>query len=445
MKKMVSLLVAAALVAGGISGCAKAPEKEAAGETAGQEKTTDGGKTEEAAAETQKSDGAGEPVTLTYWQHSSAARDEMMTELVKTFEEQNPNIKVKLEFIPESDYSQKLIPALATDTAPDVFQIQSGMVAKLAQSGAIKPLAETVMSADSITADFVPAAVDGLKYDGKYYGMPTDLQTIVMLWNKDLVAEAGLDAENGPQTWDEFFDWARKLTKTEDGKLVQSGWGGKGYAPEVLSIIEQYGGTFYDDAAGQYVFADDPKVLEAIEAYTAPYKIDKVYNTEFVKNWAGFRQGLIGMMLGHPAMIGNLPQTAPDLNFGVGLIPAKDGSHATCVTSWGYVMSAKAPDEAATRFIEFLSSEDVEKQWTKKTGELPARKALLDDADLKSDPKVAVAIESLNDSFVGTLQTSALNTIWTEAMDRILKTDEPLETILKDAQDKMNQELKNPV
>ncbi|KEZ87894.1 ABC transporter substrate-binding protein [Lacrimispora celerecrescens] len=442
MKKMASLLVAAALVAGGLSGCTKAPAKETSGGAVSQEKTTDQEKT---AAEKENGGGEKTPVSLTYWQHSSAARDEMMTALVKTFEEQNPDIKVKLEFIPEGDYSQKLIPALATDTAPDVFQIQSGMVAKLAQTGAIKPLAEEVMSADSITADFVPAAVDGLKYDGKYYGMPTDLQTIVMLWNKKLVAEAGLDAEKGPQTWDEFFDWSRKLTKTEGGKLVQSGWGGKGYAPEVLSIIKQYGGAFYDDAAGQYVFADDPKVLEAIEAYTAPYKTDKVYNTEFVKNWAGFRQGLIGLMLGHPAMIGNLPQTAPDLDFGVGLIPAKGDSHATCVTSWGYVMSAKAPDEAATRFIQFLSSDDVERQWTEKTGELPARKALLEDAGLKSDPKVAVAIESLNDSFVGALQTSALNTIWTEAMDRILQTDEPIETILKDAQSKMNDELKNPV
>ena len=170
MKKMVSLMVAAALVAGGISGCSKAAVKETSGGAAGQEKTA------ETTASQESGGGEKSPVTLTYWQHSSAARDDMMTELVKTFEEQNPDIKVNLEFIPEADYSQKLIPALATDTAPDVFQIQSGMVSKLAQSGAIKPLAESVMSADSITAGFVPAAVDGLKYDGKYYGMPTDLQ-----------------------------------------------------------------------------------------------------------------------------------------------------------------------------------------------------------------------------------------------------------------------------
>lgn len=440
MKKRLAVLLAAAIAAGTLAGCGggtEATDTTTAGTAA---ETSKGG-----AAASSEETKAQEPVTLTYWQHSSAARDEMMTGLVKQFESENPDIKIKLEFIPEADYSQKLIPALATDTAPDVFQIQSGMVSKLAQAGTIQPLDESIMPTGDIAKEFVPAAVDGLKYDGRYYGMPTDVQTIVTFWNKKLAAEAGLDAEKGPQTWEEFFDWARKLTKRDGDSLVQSGWGGKGYAPEVLSYVEQKGGRFYDEASQKFVFADDSAAVEAIREFASLYKDDKVYDTEFVKNWAGFRQGLVALMLGHPAMIGNLPTTAPDLDFGVGLIPANGDSRATCVTSWGYVMSTKAPSKEATRFIQFLSSEEVEKQWTMKTGELPARTALLDNEELKKDPKVATAIESLNDSFVGVLQTSALNTIMTDAYSEILKTDRPLEEILKDAQEKMNAELGNPV
>lgn len=433
MKKRLAVRLIAAIAAGTLAGCG--------GGAAATNTTTAAGVTASKGEETK----AQEPVTLTYWQHSSAARDEMMTELVKQFESENPDIKIKLEFIPEADYSQKLIPALATDTAPDVFQIQSGMVSKLAQAGTIQPLDESIMPTGDIAKEFVAAAVDGLKYEGRYYGMPTDVQTIVTFWNKKLVAEAGLDAEKGPQTWEEFFDWARKLTKRDGDSLVQSGWGGKGYAPEVLSYVEQKGGRFYDEASRKFVFADDSAAVEAIREFASLYKEDKVYDTEFVKNWAGFRQGLVALMLGHPAMIGNLPTTAPDLDFGVGLIPANGDSRATCVTSWGYVMSTKAPSKEATRFIQFLSSEEVEKQWTMKTGELPARTALLDNEELKKDPKVATAIDSLNDSFVGVLQTSALNTIMTDAYSEILKTDRPLEEILKDAQEKMNAELGNPV
>ncbi len=392
------------------------------------------------AAETEKK-GEG-PVTLKYWQHSSAARDEMMQKIVQLFEEENPTIKVELEFIPYGDYTQKLIPALATATAPDVFQVQSGMVPILAEAGSIKSLDESVISTEEIQNDFVPATIDGLKYEGKYFGMPTDTQTIITFWNKALVTEAGLDAEKGPQTWDEFFDWARKLTKfDQNGNMIQSGWGGKGYWPEVVSYIDQMGGSVYDESSNKFVFADDPKSIQAFRTMTDLYKVDKVYDLQFSKNWAGFRQGLVALMMGHPAMIGNLVTTAPNLDYGVGLIPTRGDNNNTCVTSWAYVMSSKAPNIAASKFVKFLGSEKVEKMWTHQTGELPARKSLLNDTSLQTNPKVAIAISSLNESFVGHLQTSALNSIFSDDYQRILLTDEPLEKILKEMQNSLNEEI----
>ena len=428
MKRAMGFLLSSAMLLGVLSGCG------------GQNSSS----ASPAASGSQAEGQSGEQVTLTYWQHSSAARDEMMTKLVAQFEAENPDIKVNCEFVPEADYTQKLIPSLATDTAPDVFQVQSGMVSKLAEAGSIQPLDETVMSTEMIEEEFVAAATDGLKYEDKYYGMPTDMQTILCFWNKDLAAEAGLDAEKGPQTWDEFFDWARAMTKRDaSGALTQAGWGTSGYWPEVVSYIEQMGGSFYDESTNQFVFADDEKSVAAMEQWISLYRDDKVYDTQFSKTWAGFRQGLIGMMLGHPAMLGNLPTTAPDLNFGVSLIPANGDSRASCVSSWGYVMSAKAPSEAATRFIEFLSSEEVEKQWTLQTGELPARKALLDDADIKADPKASVALASLDDAFVGHLQTAALETAWSESYEKLMYTDEDVKTVLQECQANLNQELSN--
>lgn len=314
------------------------------------------------------------------------------------------------------------------------------MVELLADAGSIQPLDENVISAKKIANDFVPATVDALKYNGEYYGMPTDTQTIILFWNKALLKEAGLDYENGPQTWDEFFDYARKLTKFDaNNNMIQSGWGGKGYFPEVLSYIVQKGGTI-NDSTGAFCFADDPKSVEAVREYASLYRDDHVYDIKFSKNWAGFRQGLVGMMLGLPAMIGNLVTTAPDLDYAVSLIPAEGESRASCVTSWAYVMSATAPSEAASKFIEFLGSEEVEKMWTQKTGELPARKALLNDSELLANPKVAVAIKSLEDSFVGTLQTGSYNTIWSAGFERITNTDEDVAVILRDIQNALNEE-----
>lgn len=386
-----------------------------------------------------------EQTTLTYWQHSSEARNLMMDSLIAEFTAANPDITILTEYIPFGDYPTKLIPSLATDTGPDVFQIQSGMVRKLAEVGSIQPLDAAVMPYDQIENDFIPSTIQGLLYEGKYYGMPTDLQTIITIWNKDIVAEAGLDAEAGPASWDEFFDWARKLTVNENGQLTRSGWGTNGYWPEVQAYVEAVGGKFYDAEQNAFVFADDETSVKAVEDMANLYRNDKVYNVEFGATWASFRQGLVGIMLGHPAMIGNLATTAPDVNIGVGLIPGNaQGKHVTAVSSWAYVASSRAPSDAATRFINFLGSEAVEKRWTLTTGELPARKALLTDEELNANPKVATAIASLNDSVLGGLQLASLNTIWSENWQRIQLTEDSVADILRDAQEALNAELVAP-
>lgn len=393
-----------------------------------------------ASTDTQPAPEENKKVTITYWQHSSQARDNMMKALAYDFMQNNPDIEIKMEFIPQDDYSTKLISSLATDAAPDVMQVESGMIARLVKAEAIQPLDENVLSVDTIKNDFIPASVDALQVDGKYYGLPTDVQTIVMYWNKDLAAAAGLDAEKGPQTWDELLDWAKKLTKFENGKMIQSGWGEKGYHPEVQAFVVQNGGKMVDEN-GQYCFADDPKSVEAIKFLVDAYREHKVYDLQFMANWAGFRVGKVAIMLGHPAMFGNLKQTAPNINLGVGLIPAKEGKHTTIVTSWAYVASKKANSEAATKWIQYLTSHEVEKRWTQETGELPARKALLTDEDLTKDPQLQILLSSMNDSSVGYLQMGILNNIFKKAIEGFLPTDEPLEDTLKKIQEELNKEI----
>lgn len=391
-------------------------------------------------AEADRKPAAAAPVTITYWQHSSAARDTMMKALAYEFMQANPGISVKMEFIPEADYSTKLVSSLATSTGPDVMQVESGMIKRLVNAGALQALDPAVLSADRISSEFTPATVDTLQVGGKYYGLPTDMQTIVLYWNKDLVAAEGLDAEKGPQSWDEFLDWAKKLTKRDGDKMVQSGWGENGYHPEVQAFVVQNGGKMVDKD-GRYCFADDPKSAEAIQWVVDAYRKHKVFETKFVSRWAGFRQGKVALMLGHPAMLGNLKQTAPNVKLGIGLIPARAGRHTTIVTSWAYVMAKKAPSSAATKWVEYLTSADVEKRWTLSTGELPARKALLTDESLVKDPQLKILLSSLSDSSGGYLQMGILNSIWATGFEKLILSDEPFSAVLKDMQDNLNKEV----
>jgi ABC-type glycerol-3-phosphate transport system substrate-binding protein len=233
-----------------------------------------------------------------------------------------------------------------------------------------------------------------------------------------------------------MLDWAKKLTKTENDQMIQAGWGEKGYHPDVQAFVFSNGGKMTDDN-GKYCFADDPKTVEAIKFLVDAYRVDKVYNTKFVANWAGFRQGKVAMMLGHPAMLGNLKQTAPNVKLGIGLVPERNGKRTTVVTSWAYVMSKNADANAATKWIQYLSCLEGEKRWTQQTGELPARMVLITDETLTKDPQLKIL---LNDSQVGSLQMGIFNNIWKAGYEKLLLTDEPFADILKSLQEELNTE-----
>ena len=65
----------------------------------------------------------------------------------------------------------------------------------------------------------------------------------------------------------------------------------------------------------------------------------------------------------------------------------------------------------------------------------------MEDAGLQENPHYAVALESLNESIVGRLQTGAMNSIWSDYWTKVQTTDEDLASIMKACQDELNAEL----
>jgi len=89
-------------------------------------------------------------VTIVHWQHHSPARFEVVQTFAEEFMKQNPNVRIEIESVPESDYFQKLLPALAAGSGPDTFQIPAGQVPAYAASGVIQPIDTRVATAQQI-------------------------------------------------------------------------------------------------------------------------------------------------------------------------------------------------------------------------------------------------------------------------------------------------------
>jgi ABC-type glycerol-3-phosphate transport system substrate-binding protein len=61
--------------------------------------------------------------------------------------------------------------------------------------------------------DLLPRFQAALQYKGSNYGIARELSLTIPHFNKSLVSAAGLDPNKTPTTYDEFREWARRMTK----------------------------------------------------------------------------------------------------------------------------------------------------------------------------------------------------------------------------------------
>ena len=164
-----------------------------------------------------------QPVEIEYWQYTFAQRVQAIDELIKRFEAENPNIKVKHTHVPYDDFRLKIAAAIPAGQGPDVVQLFYGWLQDYLKAKLLQPLPAEAFPAAEIERDFFPL-VKQMKVDGQYYAVPTAVRSLALFWNKKLFTEAGLDPAKPPQTLDEMLAMAQKLTKRDGGgNLLQAG------------------------------------------------------------------------------------------------------------------------------------------------------------------------------------------------------------------------------
>lgn len=334
--------------------------------------------------------------TIVHWQHHSPARLAMVEQMAQEFMAAHPGVTIEIQSIPLDDYYTKLLPALAAGSGPDVFQIRATDVPRYVEYGVLAGLDPSVVDYEQVLEDFVPATTSYLVSDGVVYGLPTDVQTIVLFYNTAIFEEVGLPGP--PSTWDELVEYALRIVKRdESGMTTRMGAAHGSYTPVILSFLAQTGTEFLSDD-GKALFSNE----EALEAFAWVCGWITEYGIEDLNmgsRWTAFRNQELGMVMAHPAMLGSFRSTHPDLPIGIAQIPVKtEGEPRTNVlTNWAYVQSARAEGNAvATEWIAYLTSEEAERRWTIETGELPALRSLIGDTTLiDEEPLLREPLNSL--------------------------------------------------
>jgi raffinose/stachyose/melibiose transport system substrate-binding protein len=320
---------------------------------------------------------SGDKVTLTVlsWRPEDTAG---YAKIFAPFEKSHPKIKVNFKPIKNTEYLTVLPTELKkSQGGPDIVQLKPyGPIQSLIEAGNLAPLDGQVS-----TNGWDPSVLQAAKgqKDGKLYGVPYAMQTLQVLYNKQIFAKEGLQP---PTTWDQFIAACAKLKKDGITPLSTSG-----LQPWVLAIDHQifgatrYGGDDFAKAAmsGQKNFTDpDYTASLDVTAKLKPYYPDKVAAVDYPDAQTLFTSGKAAMYPGGSYEVGPFTTTNPDLQIGFFNAPPAPGSKITHPVTSGFVdgsygVNAHSPHKAqAMELIKWMATPEFGNLYAKELKQISA-------------------------------------------------------------------------
>lgn len=366
------------------------------------------------------------------------------------FEKENPGIKIKPIYA--GDYQQtvaKVLTAIKGGDIPETAILLAADLFLLTDEDVVVPIDDFVKTADDKAwmNTFYPAFMENAKLKGKTYAIPFQRSTPVLYWNKDAFKAAGLNPEKGPANWAEMRDMAKKLTKKEaSGATTQ--WGvqipSDGNTAWLFTGIVTGAGARLTNADGNKVAFDDPKVIEAVQSWHDLSKVDGVQPSGLI-SWGAtprdFLEGKAAMIWHTTGNLTNIKNNAK-FGFGVSYLPGIRQNGAPTGGGNFYIFKgvSKVKQEAAFKFIKWMTTPARAAEWSVKTGYVATSAAAYDTSEMKaytaSFPQAIVARDQLKFavSELTTHENQRISKVFNDALQAIMTGSRPAEAALKDAQ-----------
>ena len=127
-------------------------------------------------------------MTITYCNfNASGGNEETLQKMYEAFHEEHPNITVEIETIAMDDYFTQMQTRVAGGTAPDCYELNIENFASYANKGVLAEISGVDLSRLDETA------LSAFNVDGKQYGLPGNFSNVVLVYNKDLFDQAGIE------------------------------------------------------------------------------------------------------------------------------------------------------------------------------------------------------------------------------------------------------------
>ncbi|MEZ4670805.1 MAG: ABC transporter substrate-binding protein [Anaerolineae bacterium] len=360
---------------------------------------------------------AQDTVTVNFYYPTAvdAPINEFIQGYVDQFEAANPGIKVVPTYTGSYTQTRDTINTelQGGGAGPTVAVMLTTDLYSFVEEGYVVPAQDFIDEmglGEDFATDFFPALLlNGQDEEGTIWSVPFQRSTPILYYNKDQFKEVGLDPEKPPTNLEELKADAKLLTKPNGER-----WGlmlpvQGGFPIWIFQSFAIANGQNLSDNDPTKVFLNTPATLDALTELVNMGTTDGIMpagGTVWGDTPKAFVAGQAGIIYHTTGSLAGILRDAT-FDVGVGYLPSgpadADGNGYGTPTGGGnlYVFANASEEEQAAgwKWIEFLSSAEIQSDWGSKTGYIAARRSAWDVDPLKSQvvehPQYAVARDQL--------------------------------------------------
>lgn len=220
---------------------------------------------------------------------------------IADFEELHPDFTVEWLDKKGTEFGAFYQTQLVAGTAPDIIDVQGMLWAEYAANDGLVPLDPYLEAEPEVLERYNPAGLELWQYDGKQYMLPYYFSKTLLVYNKELFAEAGLDGP--PENFDQLIDYAYKIKETGEGR---AGFITLNFDWLYWSLMAMNGIELLNEDMTEAAF-NTPEMVDVVTRLAQATTDGAISNISWTGRWVepnnAFAAGDIGMYQGHGAAL----------------------------------------------------------------------------------------------------------------------------------------------
>lgn len=227
---------------------------------------------------------------ITWWDFLSGGDGVRMKAMIDEFNQSHPDININVTTLEWGlPFYSKVRTSIAVCEQPDIMTYHISRFPLGVQVGDLRPISDEELNSVGLSRDdYQPGLIEKATIDGKLYGVPLDIHSSILYFNKEILEEAGLLGEDGlPMNLDgiDNFNEALATIQERTGKIPLV-FGNSNYGSGIwrlfYTLFSQQGGELLQN--GEITLGEEGRVA-----------------LETIKNWLD--QGYVRRDVTNPAAI----------------------------------------------------------------------------------------------------------------------------------------------